>query len=335
MRNIFEYNNNFIKYASVKSHLQWGDINSVLEPEVSIIIPCYKRPDYLEQALESAINQDYMGSYEVIVCDNTPLCEVSPNLELINKFKNNKILFYRNEENIGMYGNWNRLIELARAPYVVFLHDDDLLLPNALTILMSIQNKTNADGVNAAHNDIDGDGVIIRSAPLLPNKRKLLLFEYQINTRVTLFDLFMGCKGGFGCGCLFRKDALIKIGGFSEEFYPSADYALNSVMAKDFKLYYTNIPTFSYRIAANESYSAYTKFAELDKHFRICMKKYIPLPNIFLNFLIHALYRTQSIYFRITWEGDDGTLKKQLRKDDLLLCRLTNIFRTLINDYSF
>lgn len=334
MRNIFEYKNNFIDNSSIKSYLLYGEQNCIQEPEVSVIIPCFKRIDYLELSIKSAIDQDFKGCYEIVICDNTPLNEESSNIEIVKKFNNPRILYYRNEENLGMLGNWNRLIELARAPFVVFLHDDDILLPTALTDLVSIQRKFNADGVTAAHNDVDSTGAILRKDIQPSNKRKLFIFKHEIESRATLFDLFMGFKGGFGCGCLYRREALIKIGGFSPDFYPSADYALNSILAKDFKLYYTCKPTFLYRIAANESFTVYKKFPEVDLHFRTCMKAYIQLPNFLLNRLITALYRTQTIQFKIKWEGDDGTLKSQLRRDDLRLCRIFNLFRCLFNDMS-
>lgn len=335
MRNIFEYKDNFSHYSHVKSHHIWGDLTYVKKPEVSVIIPCFKRIDYLELSIKSALNQDFKGDYEIVICDNTPLSDEFTNTEIIKRINDKRILYFRNEENIGMYGNWNRLIELARSPFVVFLHDDDLLLPSALTDLVSIQKAFNADGVTAAHNDIDAVGSIIRYATWSSNSRKLMFLKKKIVSRATLFDLFMGFKGGFGCGCLYRKDALIKIGGFSSEFYPSADYVLNTIMAKNYNLYYSCKPTFAYRIAENESFSVYNQFVEVDRHFRKCMRPYILLPNLLLNRLIVALYRTQSIYFKIKWEGDDGTLKSRLRKGDLLLCRLTNKVRTLINDYSF
>ena len=82
MRNIFEYKNNFVDNYSIKSHLLYGDLNSVQEPEVSVIIPCFKRIDYLELSIKSALSQDFNGNYEIVICDNTPLEEESSNIEM-------------------------------------------------------------------------------------------------------------------------------------------------------------------------------------------------------------------------------------------------------------
>lgn len=70
----------------------------------------------------------------------------------------------------------------------------------------------------------------------------------------------------------FQKKCLLEIGGFSPEFYPSADYALNAVMATKYNVFFCKEPTFCYRVAENESISVYQQFAEVDKHFRNCMK---------------------------------------------------------------
>ena len=50
-------------------------------------------------------------------------------------------MYYKNEKILGMLGNWNRGIELARAPFVTYCHDDDMLLPSALSRLMELQKK--------------------------------------------------------------------------------------------------------------------------------------------------------------------------------------------------
>ncbi|MBD1212120.1 MAG: glycosyltransferase, partial [Dolichospermum circinale Clear-D4] len=45
-------------------------INSQLtQPLVSVIIPTYNRPEYLKQAINSAVQQTY-ENIEIIVCDN-------------------------------------------------------------------------------------------------------------------------------------------------------------------------------------------------------------------------------------------------------------------------
>jgi glycosyltransferase involved in cell wall biosynthesis len=43
---------------------------------------------------------------------------------------------YRNERNLGQYGNKNKALEYARSDFIKYLDGDDLLLPDAVTALM-------------------------------------------------------------------------------------------------------------------------------------------------------------------------------------------------------
>lgn len=333
MRDIYEYRDNFADYAHVKSILLWGDDDAVKNPEVSIIMPCYSHPDYLNTSLTSAIKQNFKGKYEIIVCDNNDLNDTpTDNQKVVEELNDSKVLYYRNEKNIGMLGNWNRLIQLAHAPFVVFLHDDDMLLPTALTTLMSIQKEYDADGINASFNTIDAKGNVLSEGKFVPNTKFGILKLHKV-IKSTVIDLFLGRNGGFGCGCLFRKNCLVEIGGFSPEFFPSADYALNSVMATKYKVYFSKEPTFCYRVAENESLSVYEQFAEVDKHFRKCMRKYIHLPNFILDRLILAMYRTSKISYKVIWGKADKSLLLQQRKDDLRIQGMAHKFRLLLSDY--
>ena len=44
--------------------------------------------------------------------------------------KEGRISYYKNKENLGMFGNWNRCLELARGEWVCILHSDDKIMPN-------------------------------------------------------------------------------------------------------------------------------------------------------------------------------------------------------------
>ena len=52
-----------------------------------------------------------------------------------------KLLRYKNEKNLGIYGNWNRCLQLARGKWYTMLHDDDLLSNNFLKEMMGVLNK--------------------------------------------------------------------------------------------------------------------------------------------------------------------------------------------------
>ncbi|KKS79552.1 MAG: Glycosyl transferase, family 2 [Candidatus Beckwithbacteria bacterium GW2011_GWA2_43_10] len=96
-----------------------------LKPTISICIPTFNRADYLEQALQS-LAQQTIKPFEVIIVDNAST-DNTP--QIAAKYKKLGFTYVRNPKNLGMVGNYNRCLELARGQYLSFLHSDDLISP--------------------------------------------------------------------------------------------------------------------------------------------------------------------------------------------------------------
>lgn len=103
-------------------------------PLVSITIPAY-RPDFFEDSLKSAINQDY-PYIEICVGDDSS----SNDIELIcqQAIKNGApIRYQRNSHPLGEVDNFTNLIKWATGEFIKPLHDDDILEPDAISRLLS------------------------------------------------------------------------------------------------------------------------------------------------------------------------------------------------------
>lgn len=109
-------------------------IIDVSMPLVSILIPSYNRPKFLEIALESAIKQTYKN-IEIIICDDSTNDEVFSMIENYTK-KYDNIRYYKNKKNIGQFENDLKLIELSRGDYINFLMDDDVFESNKIEMMM-------------------------------------------------------------------------------------------------------------------------------------------------------------------------------------------------------
>lgn len=99
-------------------------------PQVSICIPTYNYGKFIADAIESVLAQTF-GDFELLVVDN---CSDDDTPQRVAHYvkKDNRIRYFRNDTNIGMVGNWNRCLELARGQYVKILCADDLLEPHCL-----------------------------------------------------------------------------------------------------------------------------------------------------------------------------------------------------------
>lgn len=101
--------------------------------KISIIIPTYNRKEYLQQAIESAKQQNYKN-LEIVILDNASDdgTENIVNMHLDDP----RIVSVRNETNLGMVGNWNKALhEVITGDWFLILSDDDYLTdPNYLSL---------------------------------------------------------------------------------------------------------------------------------------------------------------------------------------------------------
>ena len=103
-------------------------------PRVSICIPSYKRPDLLKVAVESCLAQTFKD-FEIVISDDSPDTRTE---EMVRSLSvSQPVRYERNIPGLGQARNVNRLFDLAESEFLVLLHDDDFLMPNALTDLIA------------------------------------------------------------------------------------------------------------------------------------------------------------------------------------------------------
>lgn len=101
-------------------------------PDLSICLPTYNRARYLDCLLEDlAANICDLGyTYELLIGDNASVDNTD---EVVRKYEDRlNIVYIKRPENVGMYHNLSKLYAAARGRYVVYLADDDLLIPDPL-----------------------------------------------------------------------------------------------------------------------------------------------------------------------------------------------------------
>lgn len=105
-----------------------------LDDLITVSIPTYRRPSLLLHALHSCFLQDYRP-LEVDVGDNSPSDETRDLVASITPPPGVTLRYWRNEGNVGVEGNLNRLFDEARGSRLVQLPDDDTMLPGAVSAL--------------------------------------------------------------------------------------------------------------------------------------------------------------------------------------------------------
>lgn len=222
-------------------------------------IPTYKRSKELKEALDSVFAQQTNIPFNVIISDNNP--ERNDETEdLINVYYADKenLRYIKNADNLGMAGNWNRLILECKTEYMVLFHDDDVLFPFFLEKIDCIQaHYPGVSVLNSGKIDWKGDDM-----PAVYHKGSLKKHLKQTNY----------CKYLFGppSGCLFKVLDLKKIGGFDGASYPSIDYvAIEKLCLADKLVLATTEPLMLYRVGENATAKIETQLKWLDIDYQI------------------------------------------------------------------
>lgn len=145
--------------------------------------------------------------------------------------------YYKNDENIGALGNWNRCVELAQTDIITFLHDDDFLLEGfSKFILNNVSKVKEFSFVNSNRMYFYGDiksqekktkTAIVKIARFLTHwvRKKLRKKYFRIETNTLARILFQN-QFGNGLGVLIYKEFFFEVDGFDEKYYIDGDYHL-------------------------------------------------------------------------------------------------------------
>ena len=107
-------------------------------PKVSVLIPTYNCAKYIGKAIQSALEQTF-EDFEITVSDNASTDNTE---EIVKRFKDSRIRYYKNRENIGYTRNVRKLIyELARGEHFIILCADDYWIGDILKIGENILDK--------------------------------------------------------------------------------------------------------------------------------------------------------------------------------------------------
>ena len=110
-------------------------------PEVSIITPCYNSAKYLQETIDSVLNQSFLD-WEWIITDD---CSHDNSVEIINKNPDPRIKLIKAEKNNGAGSARNLSLKEAKARYITFLDADDFWETNFLQEMISFMKKENAE----------------------------------------------------------------------------------------------------------------------------------------------------------------------------------------------
>ena len=197
-------------------------------PKVSIYIPAYNAIDFIEEAIESALNQTYTDLEIVVVNDGSTdstgefldgLYGTHPRVTIIHQV------------NGGISSASNTAIGHCRGEYILQLDSDDALLPEAAEMLVSVLERNDVGFVygDAYLTDISG-------------KAYGKAYSWSMFDRFKLLDGMMVHHPR-----MFRKRDFNRISGFDTKLSNAVDYDIFLKLSEVTDGYHLQTPLYLYR----------------------------------------------------------------------------------------
>ena len=147
---------------------------------VSVIIPYYRKRNFVKETLISVINQNYENLEVLVIYDDTNLNDFEF-LKKISKI-DNRIKIIKNLERLGSGFSRNVGIENANGKYIAFLDADDTWSPDKLESQISFMKKN--------------DYKVTHTSYYIMNEKKKIIGQRKARDLLSINDILKSCDIG-------------------------------------------------------------------------------------------------------------------------------------------
>ena len=194
---------------------------------VSIILPVFNAERFLSQCLDSILRQTYQD-WELIAVDDG---SKDGSIEILKSYeKRDNRIHIISKENEGVSIARNVALEQTHGDYIYFVDSDDIVMPEALMILVKAMDSNKATFVKSDFLPIDEQG-----KQVFINKKQVIRRRYdgKVMDSENFFKKIL-MKESFLWTCLFRKDIIVKN---HIQFIPHCRLMEDAAFVVDYLLY--------------------------------------------------------------------------------------------------
>ncbi|WP_257675383.1 glycosyltransferase family 2 protein [Clostridium felsineum] len=276
----------------------WCEVKD--EPKVSILIPTFNRPKFLNKSLMSAVMQSYKN-IEIVICDDSTNYESKQVVsKYMKRYKN--IRYYFNNGPLGKFGlnNMNRCYKLSKGKYINFLNDDDKFHENKIMKMVEcIQGYKNISLVTSHRGIIDKNDKVLRD---INATKRIKYVNRPISGREVARTIFS--RGNFigePTTVLFKKEHIKKFGRlWGKQFCALVDIAAWLQLLSKGRFIYLSDTLSYFRIHDKQN----TNKSSITRMFSIEWKE--------LNYYaykIGIINTNEYKQFLIQWKGEHSNIK--------------------------
>ncbi|KEO72595.1 glycosyltransferase family 2 protein [Anditalea andensis] len=213
---------------------------------VTVLMPVYNGAEFLRETIDSILSQTYEVFEFLIINDGS----TDDSEEIILSYDDPRIVYLKNESNIGIIDTLNRGLDHSRSKYIIRMDADDLALPHRIAVQVAYMEDnpdvvlSGSGKINFVNGNSTQDMVI---KPIVGEQ--LLYFNSIFNTSIP------------HPSAIFRNDIVQKYHlRYDHHFYGAEDKALWLDLAAYGKINNVPEPLIRYRNHANQI--SYTKLEE-------------------------------------------------------------------------
>lgn len=239
-------------------------------PLVSIIVPCYNHENYVQECIQSIIEQGYQNIELIIIDDGSKDNSVQKIKEMQELCRNRFARFeFRHRPNKGLSATLNEALEWCQGKYVSMIASDDIMLPNKTSVQASyLEKHPKITSLSSNVQYIDNNGKNYATS-------KLPQEEHDFNRLILKCDLFAPSQ-------MHRLKILKELGGYNESLYIE-DWSMWLKLAENgHKIMFLSEPLVQYRKHDSNMSNNHFKMIEAERQ----------ILDLYSN---HALYK-KSIY---------------------------------------
>ena len=142
-------------------------IDSIAYPKITVVTPNYNQANFIEQTIQSVLNQNY-PNLEYIIIDGA---STDGSVEIIKKYEK-RLAYWKSEPDKGMYYAINKGFSKATGDIMCWINSDDILWKNSLFNVARIFSS------NPAIKWLQGFPSVINEEGVIINQRKPIYSKY-------------------------------------------------------------------------------------------------------------------------------------------------------------
>ena len=188
---------------------------------VSVIIPYYKKRNFVKDTVVSVLNQSYDSLEVLIIYDDTNLNDLEF-LQEISKL-DNRIKIINNNKRLGAGLSRNKGIEQSNGKYIAFIDADDTWSPDKLKDQISFMKKNNYQ--------------ISHTSYFIINEKKKIIGQRKARDLLSINEILKSCDIGLST-VIIEKKILIKTNTKFPKLVTKEDFVFwLMLLKKNYKFY--------------------------------------------------------------------------------------------------